>query len=111
MKPLWKQLFDAVEKSAAPTLEQMTASAGFGEVVRTGLKITRDLSEQSEALSRRWLHLWNLPAAGDITRLHNQIGSLEAELRTLRRHLDEARATATGEPAPAATEKKLAAVK
>ena len=40
--------------------------------------------------------MWNLPAAGDITRLRNQIGSLEGEVRNLRRLLDDAGATAGG---------------
>lgn len=87
--PLWKQAFDAVEKATAPVMADATSSPAFAEIVRVGLRISRDMSKQGEELSRRMLHALNLPAAGDVAYLKNQIGSLEAEVRSLRRALAE----------------------
>lgn len=87
MKPLWKQAFDAVEKAAGPVMADAAASDGFAEVMRVSMRISRDMAKQGEAVSRRVLHALNLPAAGDIAYLKNQVGSLEAEVRSLRRAL------------------------
>ena len=89
MKPLWKQAFDAVEQAAAPVMAKTTASSGFAEIVKVGTKIGRDMATQSEALTRQWLHAWNLPAAGDVSYLKNQVGSLEAEVRALRKVIED----------------------
>ena len=86
--PLWKQMFDAVEQAAAPVMADATASSGFAEIMKVGTKISRDMSNQSEALTRRWLHALNLPAAGDVSYLKAQVGSLEAEIRSLRRLIE-----------------------
>lgn len=106
MKPLWKQLFDTVEKAAAPVMAEATSSSGFAEIMKVGLKINADMQNQAEALSRQWLHAWNLPAAGDLAYLKGQIGSLEAEVRSLRRTLESQNAVAAPMQAPA---KKTAA--
>lgn len=89
MKPLWKQAFDAVEKAAAPVMADATSSEAFAEFMRTSTRISRDMAKQGEELSRRVLHALNLPAAGDVAYLKQQIGSLEAEVRSLRRALAE----------------------
>lgn len=94
MKPLWKRLFDTVEKAAAPVMADATASPDFAEIVKVGIKISRDMNKQAEALSRRALHALNLPAASDMAYLKTQIGSLEAEIRTLRRTLEKLDTTA-----------------
>lgn len=88
MKPLWKQLFDTVEQATGPALANLTASNQFAELMKVSLKIGNDMAKQSEALSRQWLHAWNLPAAGDVAYLKTQIGSLEAEVRSLRRTIE-----------------------
>ena len=88
MKPLWKQFFDSVEQAAAPVMADATASSGFAEIMKAGVKISRDMNRQAEAVSRQWLHALNLPAAGDISYLKTQVGSLEAEVRTLRRTIE-----------------------
>ena len=101
MKPLWRQAFDAIERTVAPTLQDATASAAFADAMKVTTKLARDIARQNEAMSRQWLHLWNLPAAGDIRSLRNQIGSLENEVRSLRTALDvQTRAGASNGAAP-----------
>lgn len=85
MKPLWKQMFDAMEQAAGPAMADATASDAFAEFAKVSSKISKDINRQLESASREWLHLWNLPAAGDVQYLKRQIGSLENELRSLHR--------------------------
>ena len=85
MKPLWKQMFDAMEQAAGPAMADATASDAFAEFAKVSSKISKDFNRQLESASREWLHLWNLPAAGDVQYLKRQIGSLENEIRSLHR--------------------------
>lgn len=49
----------------------------------------RELSRIAEAPSRRLLHMLNLPAGSDITRVMRQIASLEREVREMKKALEE----------------------
>lgn len=88
MKPVWRQIFDAAEQAASPMLQEATASAEFAEVMKVSTKMSRDFNRRIEVMSRQWLHLWNLPAAGDVSSLKKKIGSLENEVRTLQSLLE-----------------------
>ena len=62
-------------------------------VTRTQAELNRrrsQLAGRLGALSARGLHLVNLPAAGDITRLRAEIGDLDRRVRDLTRQLDQA---------------------
>lgn len=48
----------------------------------------RELSRIAEGPSRRLLHLLNLPAGSDITRVMRQIASLEREVREMKKVLE-----------------------
>jgi len=89
MKPLWRQLFDSVEQNAAPLMQDATASPAFADFMKVAAKITNDVNRQGEAMTRQWLHMWNLPAAGDVSSLKKKIGSLENEVRSLQRMVEE----------------------
>ncbi|MGF1598667.1 MAG: hypothetical protein ACFCVK_17355 [Acidimicrobiales bacterium] len=88
--PQWRQAFDAWEKAVAPGLEELTASAGFQDVLAVAARMNAQVLSETERWSRRWLHLWNLPAASDVRGLRRQIASLEREVKTLRRSFDGA---------------------
>ena len=86
----WRQMYNEWEKAVAPGLEQLTASDGFRDVMAIGTQITRAVMTETEKMSRQWLHMWNLPAAGDVRNLRRQIASLDKEVQSLRRSLDTA---------------------
>jgi hypothetical protein len=85
MTPRWRQAFDKAEGAFAPRLEQATASSTFADLMAAGARLANLVTTETERASRRWLHLWNLPAAGDIAALRRQIAGLEREVRLLRR--------------------------
>lgn len=93
-------MYNQWEKAVAPTLEQVTASDGFRDAVAMGAQITRAVTDQTEKASRQWLHMWNLPAAGDIRSLRRQIASLDREVQSLRRSLNDAVTAPVVEVAP-----------
>ena len=104
-QPAWRQMYNEWEKAVAPSLEQLTASDGFRDVMAVGTQISRSIMAETEKMSRQWLHMWNLPAAGDVRSLRRQIASLDNEVQSLRRSLDAANAAnAAEEPTLAVVE-------
>jgi hypothetical protein len=82
-KPLWRQLFDAVDHRVAGPLESGTRSDAFGDLVAVGWRLSRRMQREVEHGSRRVLHLLNLPAATDVRRLSEQVAALQRELREI----------------------------
>jgi hypothetical protein len=90
MAPTWRQLFDTWEKTAGPALESTTASPAFRDLLALSAKVTSTVMTEAEKSSRRWLHLWNLPAASDVRHLRRQVSTLNTEVVSLRRSLQAA---------------------
>jgi CRISPR/Cas system Type II protein with McrA/HNH and RuvC-like nuclease domain len=82
-KPLWRQLFDAVDRRVAGPVEAGTRSDAFGDFVAVSWRLSRRMQREIERRSRRVLHLMNLPAATDVRRLSEQVAALQRELREL----------------------------
>ena len=90
MTATWRQLFNTWEKATGPVLADAAASPAFRDVMAISAKVTSTVMTEAEKSSRRWLHLWNLPAASDVRGLRRQISALDSEVATLRRSLDAA---------------------
>jgi hypothetical protein len=86
--PRWRQGFDAVEKEVAPRLETIIRSDQFA--LAAGLAAHAQHLVRAEAArgTRRLLHLFNLPAGTDVTRILNEIGQLRRQVRELADRLD-----------------------
>lgn len=82
-KPVWRQLFDAVDRRVAGPVETGTRSDAFGDLVTVGWRLSRRMQREVERRSRRVLHLLNLPAATDVRRLSEQVAALRRELREM----------------------------
>lgn len=88
--PTPRSLLASATNRIAPALSGTLASDEF--VIATGVrrKLGRELSQRGTAVSGRALHLLNLPAGSDITRLLRQIANVEREVRELRNALADA---------------------
>ena len=66
--------------------------------IATGLVTSaqRALQQRGERSMRRALHMWNLPAGSDVTRILNEIGKLQRDVRELARRVDEQREVTDG---------------
>ena len=95
--PLWRQVYDRVERAVAPRLEAGVQTGMFASTLAAAAKARADLNRRGSELadllgtaSARGLHLVNLPAADDVTRLRAEILDLDRRVRDLTRQLDQA---------------------
>jgi len=95
--PLWRQMYDRVERAVAPRLEAGVRTEMFASTLAAVTKARAELSRRGSQLagrlgtvSARSLHLVNLPAADDVTRLRAEIRDLDRRVRDLTRQLDQA---------------------
>ena len=95
--PFWRQVYDRVEHAVAPRLEAGVRTDRFASALATVTKTRAELGRRGSqvagrlgAVSARGLHLVNLPAADDVTRLRAEVLDLDRRVRDLTRQLDEA---------------------
>jgi polyhydroxyalkanoate synthesis regulator phasin len=82
-EPLWRQVFDAVDRRIAGPVESAARSDAFGDSLALALRVQRRVQRGIERRSRRLLHLANLPTATDVRRLSEQVAALRREVRDL----------------------------
>ena len=82
--PRWRQAYDAVEREATPRVEGVLHSDAFATVSGLLNQVRRKIEADLAHASRRSLHLLNLPAGSDVTRLLNEIGQLRQEISDLK---------------------------
>jgi hypothetical protein len=71
-----------------PRLKAVVNSEPFAVAVGLASRADHAIRATSERATRRVLHFWNLPAGSDVTRVLNEIGKLQHEVRALSRQLD-----------------------
>jgi polyhydroxyalkanoate synthesis regulator phasin len=82
-KPVWRQVFDAVDRRVAGPVEAGTRTDAFGDLLALSWRFSRRMQREVERRTRRALHLANLPTATDVRRLSEQVAALQRELREL----------------------------
>ena len=95
--PLWRQVYDRIERAVAPRLEAGVRTGLFASTLATVTKAQAELNHRGSQLAGRLgavssggLHLVNLPAADDVTRLRREVRDLDRRVRDLTRQLDKA---------------------
>ena len=81
--PKWRQTFDSIEREVTPRLDTIIRSEQFAVATGLAAQMQRRFAKQAARNTRRVLHLLNLPAGTDVTRLLNEIGQLKAQVRSL----------------------------
>lgn len=97
-RPLWRQAFDLVEGAVGPPLKTIVNSEQFAIAMGLAAKAQKTAQRRTERTTRRLLHLWNLPAGSDVTRIIAEIGKLQREVRELTRQVDAIREDDGDEP-------------
>ena len=85
--PVWKQLFDAVDRRFGSTVNELAQRDEVVALAALGLRSRTEIERAMERISRRALHFLNLPAGSDVNRLLQQIARVEREVRDLRHQL------------------------
>jgi polyhydroxyalkanoate synthesis regulator phasin len=85
--PLWKQVFDTVERRVGPALDELVKRDDVVTALVLAQRTRGEIDRRLERTSRRVLHLLNLPAGSDVNRLLAHIARLEREIGDLRSQL------------------------
>jgi hypothetical protein len=94
--PLWLRVVHRLERTVGEPLESALHSDTYFDLVTELLRARTRAERGMEEISRRLLHLLNLPAGSDISRVREQLGRVERRLAVLSKELDDAMA---GHPA------------
>ena len=87
--PWWQRRLIQTDNAVAPRLaavlhnEDVLTALGLIRMARSGVE------RKAEQASRRALHILNLPAGSDITRLHTRLAGLERQVRELTKIIED----------------------
>ena len=82
-QPLWLRAVLRVERAVGEPIEAAVRSDTYFDLVSTTTRVRRKVGGTAEGVSRRCLHLLNLPAGSDIRRLRQQLARVERRLDQL----------------------------
>jgi len=85
--PVLRQVFDSVEREIAPRLEKLVRTEQFAIAAGLVNQLQRVVQQQAGRSTRRALHMLNLPAGTDVSRILNEIGQLRQQVRDLQDEL------------------------
>ncbi|HLJ02126.1 MAG TPA: hypothetical protein VKT31_01725 [Solirubrobacteraceae bacterium] len=90
--PLWLRAVYRLERAIGEPLETALHSDTYFDLITELTRARASTSQTLEGVSRRLLHLLNLPAGSDIRRVREQLGRMERRLAQLSKELEEATA-------------------
>jgi hypothetical protein len=88
-QPLWLRAVLRVERAIGEPIEAAVRSETYFDLVSTTTRVRRKVGGAAEGVSRRCLHLLNLPAGSDIRRLRQQLARMERRLNELSHDIAE----------------------
>jgi polyhydroxyalkanoate synthesis regulator phasin len=88
-KPLWRNVFDLVEKGVAPKLESMVGMSEFADLISVLTKLRYEANKRFEETTQNLLHMWNFPAVTDLKKLSEQVSSLERRIHELSKVIED----------------------
>src|SRR3954452_23084062 len=86
--PLWLKLVLRMERAVGGPVEAAVHSDAYFDVVAEFNRGTRRLTDAMEGVSKRALHLLNLPAGTDIRRVREQLARMDRRLAELTKQLE-----------------------
>src|SRR5579875_678830 len=88
-QPLWLKLVLRAERAIGEPVESAVHSETYFEVVSTVNRVRRRAGGAVEGVSRRALHMLNLPTASDVRRMRQQLARMERRLNQLSEEVGE----------------------
>jgi hypothetical protein len=82
-QPLWLRAVLRVERAIGEPIESVVHSDTYFDLVSTTTRVRRRVVGTAEGVSRRCLHLLNLPAGSDIRGMRQQLARMERRLNEL----------------------------
>jgi hypothetical protein len=87
--PLWLRAVHRLERAVGEPVESAVRSDTYFDVVSKVTRVTGKAKGTAESLSRRGLHLLNLPAGSDVSRMREQLLRMERRLNQLSENVEE----------------------
>ena len=87
--PLWLQAVYRVERAIGGPIESAVHSDTYFDVVAQASRARAKAVGAVEGVSRRGLHLLNLPAGTDIRRVREQLSRMERRINQLSERVEE----------------------
>src|SRR3954453_2480652 len=87
--PRWLNLVLRLERAVGGPVEAAVHSDAYFDVVAGVNRSTRRLTDAMEGVSKRALHLLNLPAGTDIRRVREQLARMDRRLLQMAKELEE----------------------
>ena len=87
--PLWLKLVLRLERAVGGPVEAAVHSDAYFDVVAELNRGTRRLTDAVEGVSKRGLHLLNLPAGTDIRRVREQLARMDRRLLQISKELEQ----------------------
>ena len=81
--PFWLRAVHRLERAVGEPVEWAVRSDSYFDAVTASKRVHRKARGTLEGLSRRGLHLLNLPAGTDVRRLREQLSRMERRLNHL----------------------------
>jgi hypothetical protein len=103
-QPLWLRAVLKVERAIGQPVESVVRSDTYFDVVTKTTRVRRKAGGAAEGVSRRALHLLNLPAGSDIRRVRQQLARLERQIDQLSGEVAESDDPRIGDGSPANSE-------
>jgi hypothetical protein len=82
-QPLWLRVVIRVERAIGEPIESAVRSDTYFDLVSSTTRVRRKVTGTAEGVSRRCLHLLNLPAGSDIRGMRQQLARMERRLNEL----------------------------
>ena len=95
-QPLWLKLVLRLERAVGGPVEAAVHSDTYFDVVAELNRGTRRLTDAVEGVSKRGLHLLNLPAGTDIRRVREQLARMDRRLLQISKELEQLERTRDG---------------
>jgi hypothetical protein len=82
-QPLWLRAVLRVERAIGEPVESAVRSDLYFDLISTTTRVRRKAQGAAEGVSRRCLHMLNLPAGSDIRNVRQQLARMERRLNQL----------------------------
>src|ERR1041384_4771058 len=86
--PLWLNVVLRLERAVGSRVEAAVHSDAYFDVVAELNRGTRRLTDALESVSKRGLHMLNLPAGTDIRRVREQLARMDRRLLQISKELE-----------------------
>ena len=88
-QPLWLRAVLRLERAIGEPIESAVRSDTYFDVVSATTRVRRRVAGTAEGVSRRCLHMLNLPAGSDIRGMRQQLARMERRLNQLSHEVAE----------------------